>query len=177
MSDQQPASSDQHAPAELPGEAGMTGGELAEAKRYGRLELACAGRQGPRRGLSGRGGVSAGPARSTTGCKTCPLAGGQLVAAAGGAVPGGDGDPRRRVVSAVVLLGPRAGASLPAEHADVRPLAVAVREAEPAGRGVLAGAGAGAVLADLDDRRLVVAGGGRGVLRRQRSCWANLRPC
>ncbi len=41
MSDQQPASSDQHAPAELPGEAGMTGGELAEAKRYGRLELVC----------------------------------------------------------------------------------------------------------------------------------------
>jgi STE24 endopeptidase len=41
MSDQQPASSDQQPPADSRGEAGMTGGELAEAKRYGRLELVC----------------------------------------------------------------------------------------------------------------------------------------
>ena len=41
MSDQQPASSDPRALADSPGEAGLTSGELAEAKRYGRFELAC----------------------------------------------------------------------------------------------------------------------------------------
>ena len=51
--------------------------------------------------------------------QTHPASGRQLVAAAGGAVPGGHGDPPRRVVPAVVLFRPRVGASVQAEHPDV----------------------------------------------------------
>ena len=59
-----------------------------------------------------------------------------MVASAGGAVSGRHGHPRRRVVSAVVLFGPRAGAPVSPEHANFRPLALALCETEFAGRGV-----------------------------------------
>ena len=117
--------------------AGMTGGELAEAKRYGRFELALhAGRQGHRRGLSGGGGVPPGPARSTTGCKTYPLLAGNW--------------SLRLVALFLVVMAIHVAVSFPLsfysghvlEHRfhlstqTLRPLAVALCEAEPAGRGL-----------------------------------------
>ena len=168
LSDEQRTSSDEPAGLGAAGGVGMSDGERAEgeALRAVRVGLRI-GRQGPRSELPGSGGVSLGPADRSLAARDEPAVKGRLVAArdaaAGRDVFYHHGHSHRGFVPVIVLLRPPARTQVPDEHADLRPLAGAILEAESAGGGVLAGTGLGALLADLVDSRLVVAGGGGGV--------------
>ena len=145
----------------------MTDGELAEAKRYGRLELGCAlaDKAIDVAYLAVAAFLLARPIDRWL--QTSPLLEGNWTLRLAALFLIVMGIHIAVSFPLVVLLRPSVRASIPLEHADVRRLAVAILETKPAGRGVLAGPGSGALLADLDDRRLVVAGGGGGVLCRQ----------
>ena len=90
----------------------MTDAELAEAKRYGRLELACslADKAIDVAYLAVAAFLLAGPLDAWL--QTCPLLAGNWSLRLAALFLVGHGDPHRRVVSAVVLLRPRAGASV-----------------------------------------------------------------